>query len=497
MTEKMGLGSAVAVVTASMIGAGVYTTSGFTLLDLQSPGLVIAAWFVGGIIAICGAICYGSLVRRITESGGEYVFLARAVHPAAGMTAGWVSLLAGFTGAMAFAATTFGLYASAWLPVDPDDSAALQWLATAIVLVAAITHGSGLRRGTRVQNAVVLLKLTLIGSFLLIAYACLTDWWAWSAAPGELASAELSSSQGTETTPAPSAWSQVLAFANALTWISLSYSGFNAAVYMADVVREPRKTVPRAMVIGTLSVAVIYLLLNTVFVFAASPETVRGKQDVAMASAEALSSAIVQRGYTLGRIIEPLVRIAITLGLATSVLALMQTGPRVYRKMAADGFLPSFLAGKNNSSLPAVVLQTGLALVVIWTASLKAQLDYLGFTLSICAALCCTLVFFRPKRSAEIVDAQDNDGPPSPEDAPSRSPGGVDSSVSDQHDSRVWGYPFVPILYVGGTLLIATLTAVRVPQQASVGLATLGIGITTYVGMQFLWGSRKSGDRGD
>ncbi|MEM0925856.1 MAG: amino acid permease, partial [Planctomycetota bacterium] len=113
---KLGLPSATAVVAASMIGAGVYTTSGFTLADLRYPSAVILAWMIGGLIATCGAICYGSLVRRITESGGEYVFLAREVHPAAGMTAGWVSLLAGFTGAMAFAATTFGVYASAWFP---------------------------------------------------------------------------------------------------------------------------------------------------------------------------------------------------------------------------------------------------------------------------------------------------------------------------------------------------------------------------------------------
>ena len=106
-TPKMGVWSAAAVVAASMIGAGVYTTSGYTLASLGSPHWVLLAWTVGGLIAICGSICYGALAKQFTESGGEYLFLARAVHPAAGMMAGWVSLLAGFTGAMAFAATTF------------------------------------------------------------------------------------------------------------------------------------------------------------------------------------------------------------------------------------------------------------------------------------------------------------------------------------------------------------------------------------------------------
>ena len=87
-----------------MIGAGVYTTSGFTIADLGSPWWVLLAWFIGGVIAFCGASVYAALATQFTESGGEYLLLSRAMHPAAGLMAGWVSLLAGFTGAMAFAA---------------------------------------------------------------------------------------------------------------------------------------------------------------------------------------------------------------------------------------------------------------------------------------------------------------------------------------------------------------------------------------------------------
>jgi APA family basic amino acid/polyamine antiporter len=88
-----------------MIGAGVFTTSGFALADLGTPGRVLLAWLVGGLIALCGASSYGALAHRMTESRGEYLFLSQAIHPLLGILAGWTLLLAGFTGAFAFAAT--------------------------------------------------------------------------------------------------------------------------------------------------------------------------------------------------------------------------------------------------------------------------------------------------------------------------------------------------------------------------------------------------------
>src|SRR6266702_5892883 len=101
-------------VIASMVGSGVFTTSGILLADLRSPSLVLAAWLAGGVIAVLGALCYGALARRYPESGGEYIFLARTLHPAAGYLAGWVSLLVGFSAPPAAVALAFGEYARPW-----------------------------------------------------------------------------------------------------------------------------------------------------------------------------------------------------------------------------------------------------------------------------------------------------------------------------------------------------------------------------------------------
>ncbi len=466
----MNAPSAAAVVAASMIGAGVYTTSGFTLGDLGEPHYVIAAWAIGGVIAICGALCYGALAQQFTESGGEYLFLARAIHPAAGMMAGWVSLLAGFTGAMAFAATTFESFTRGagfeWLDPLPDRS-----IAIVLVLLAAIVHSLGLKRGTHIQNGVVIAKLVLIGLFVLIAYSTLSTWQ--GAAVAAASDAGAGEGAGAEAT-AGGRWAFALVFANALTWISLSYSGFNAAVYLTDEIDQPTRNVPRAMLFGTVGVAVLYLLLNIIFVYAPPASEVAGQPNVATLAAESVGRQIQARGSNWGSWVSPLVRIAILAGLGTSVLALMQTGPRVYQKMAADRLLPRWLSGRRGGagagttagpveSLPTIWIQAGLAIVVICISTLREQLDYLGFTLSICAALCGSLVFLFRNHGV--------------------------------HPVRVWGYPWVPVIYVVGTLGIATLTAIRVPLQATVGLGTLGIGIAAYLVSRFLWGSRAFGDR--
>ncbi|MCC9600641.1 amino acid permease [Stieleria sp. JC731] len=451
--------SAGAIVAASMIGAGVYITSGFTLADLGSPFQVVFAWAIGGVIAICGAICYGALAQKFTESGGEYLFLARAVHPAAGMMAGWVSMIAGFAGAMAFAATTFEEYlrVSQWPPLAsiPEGS-----FAVFLVVVAAVVHGIGLRPGTRIQNFVVIFKFILVGLFILIA---LVDFPNWQGGARVVSGGGEPSEVWT--------WAHLFVFANALTWISLSYSGFNAAVYMTGEIKNPQRDVPRAMLGATVGVTVIYVVLNGVFVFAPPADEVTGNPNIATAAASAIGNQMMSNGFAMGHYVGPLVWIAILAGLVTSVFALTQTGPRVYHKMASDGLLPKFLAGHLTSSdeavglnlRPAIFTQAVLGCLFIGIASLREQLNYLGFTLSVCAALCGALVFVVHKRDEPLLPH--------------------------------WAFPLVPIIYVFGTLMIATLTAIRVPVQAAVGLGTLSLGVIAYWLTRLLWGSRASNDR--
>ncbi len=363
------------LVVANMIGAGVFTTSGFTLQALGSPHLVLVAWIVGGLIAIAGAVSYGQLVRLMPESGGEYMFLSRAAHPLLGFIAGWVSLIAGFSGAIAIAATTFETYIlpdslrPSWLPQDA--------LAVAVIVVAAVFHGCRRSVGAVVQNIVVLLKLGLLTSLLLFAASRFSsETWHGEALAGHNLST----------------WQLVAAMAGSLVWISLSYMGFNAAVYVAEEANTPHVTVPRSLVAGTLVVILLYVLLNAVFVYAPPADSVAGRPDVAAVAAQWLGGGPDSIG---GSRFALFVRLTISTALLTSVFSMMMAAPRVYAKMADDGMMPAFMRFQGDTPRMAIVLQVVLAGSLVLISTLRGLLTYLGLTLSLSAA-CSVACLFLP-----------------------------------------------------------------------------------------------------
>lgn len=437
----LGIGTLTSLVIASMIGAGVFTTSGFALADVGTPQRVLAAWLIGGGVAVCGALSYGALAQCITLSGGEYVFLSRVIHPVAGFLAGWVSLLAGFTGAIAFAATAFEVYVMpdtirpAWLPADS--------LAIALVVVCGLAHGLRKQQGTVSHNIVVVLKLVLLVAFL--GYAASTfPSGAWQGL-----------SPSASTVPPFS----LSAFALTLMWVSLSYSGFNAAVYVAGEARDAATNVPRAMVLATVLVMVLYLALNAVFVYAPIPAAIIGKHDVAAHAAAVLG----------GRWLEVGVRAIIALALVSSVSAMVLSGPRVYAQMAHDGVLPRVLRMHGDVPHAAVALQVGLACVVILLAGLQELLSYLGFILSISAAATVASLFVL-HRTAQRHTTE-----------PLSSP------------TPMLGYPFVPAVFIVCTLGFASLAALHRPLESLIGLATIAIGLVLYAVFTRDDGPRRQG----
>ena len=439
--SDFGIGTLTSLVMASMIGAGVFTTSGFALADVGTPQRVLAAWLIGGGVAVCGALSYGALARRITLSGGEYVFLSRVIHPVAGFLAGWVSLLAGFTGAIAFAATAFEVYVMpdtirpAWLPADS--------LAIALVVVCGLAHGLRKQQGTVSHNLVVVLKLVLLVAFL--GYAASTfpsgTWQGLSPSASAVPPFSLS------------------AFALTLMWVSLSYSGFNAAVYVTGEARDAATNVPRAMVLATVLVMVLYLALNAVFVYAPTSVAISGKRDVAAHAAAVLGGQWLELG----------VRAIIALALVSSVSAMVLSGPRVYAQMAHDGVLPRVLRMHGDVPHAAVALQVGLACVVILLAGLQELLSYLGFILSISAAATVASLFVLHRA------AQRHTTDPLPSPKP------------------MLGYPFVPVAFVVCTLGFASLAALRRPLESLIGLATIAIGLVLYAVFTRDESSRRQG----
>ncbi len=421
--KAFGLPTLIALIVGNMVGAGVFTSSGFALANLRTPALVIAAWAVAGAIALCGAVAYGVLARHLRESGGEYLFLSRLMHPAIGFLAGWVSLLAGFTGAIAFAAVTMEAYL--FPESSRPDWLGTGWVATAVILGSALLHALHKRKGAVSQNIAVSVKLGLLLVFLSFAF--------YQGAKGVW----LGGGPVAITEDTPSGWPAWMRFAESLMWISLSYAGFNAAVYVAGESKEAAQTTPKALWMATLGVTILYVLLNVVFVYAPEPNQIAGQPDLAAIVANVLG----------GDALATFVRFTIALALLTSVSAMVVAGPRVYAQMADDGLFPKWLRFKGAAPAAAIGLQALLAIVIVWIASLREMLSYLGFTLSLTSALAVASVFLLKRRSGEHVS--------------------------------------VPVLtaaafYILGSVIAAVMGAILNPWEGVAGVATMVSGLIIY-----------------
>ena len=397
-----------------MVGAGVFTTSGFALADLGTPQRVMAAWAVGGVLALMGALCYGALAARLAESGGEYLFLSRTVHPFAGFLAGWVSLWAGFTGAIAFAAEALQVYLATWVP----EGLPLDLVGSAAIVLAGAVHTAGVRPGAWLQNAAVATKLGLLAVFVVLG---------WSALPEPVPAVEPG---GLGLGP----------FAVTLMWVSLSYSGWNAAVYVAGEARDAERTLPRSLLAGTLVVTALYLALNWIFVRAAPVEDLAGRQDVAAIAARALGGARL----------ESIVRLVLVLALFTSVSSMVMIGPRVYARMAEDGLFPRLFAFTGRTPVAAIWLQVALSVAILWASGLRQQLSNLGWILSLFTAVTVIgLMRLRLREGAERV--------------------------------RVPGWPWLPACFILAVLaLTAIMAVVRTAELVPAG-AVLASGGAAYL----------------
>lgn len=378
--RPIGLLGATSAVVASMIGVGIFTSPGYTIDSLGSARIAFFAWLIGGEIAICGAVAYGALAKRFAESGGEYLYLARAVHPWAGFVAGWTSLFAGFAGPTAAAAIAFSQY------FPETDPANASYISLSLIALATCLHFFSTVWGTWSQTMLVLSKIL----FLSFAGTAIT----WFAITSD---SSLANAASTGFLPA-----SLGKFAISLMWIGFAYTGFNAAIYFAGEVREPLKTVPTAMLIGTVITVMLYLCLIAAL-YACSPEWLT-------------PSAIEKPFHALSLDMFGMdgIRVAnciVGLCLLTSVSSLTQTGPRVLSKMADDGVVPSFLRARSGCPpRAAIIVQSLIAAVIVTAVTLQELLTYLGMTLSLCSAASVATLFFR-KRGSDLNSVQEMHAP--------------------------------------------------------------------------------------
>ena len=360
-TEGRGVGKlldykgAIALVIANTIGTGVFTTSGFALADLGDRRYVLLAWLTGGLYALAGVIVYADLAEKFPHTGGEYVFLRRLLHPALGVVAGWISLIAGFTAPIAAASLGAALYLSRVIVLPMSEAI----ISSIIICMLMLLHAGAPKQGVSFQNLAVLIKVGAIVAFMIFGAPSVIN---------HLDSHDFNIS---------STFSPV-AFAGALVWISFAYSGWNAAVYVAGDIEGGGKTVKRALFTGTFVVIVLYLGVSAVILYGAPVSQIMGIADSGAVAALYLGGQTMERGLSA----------LITLALITSASSMLVTGPRVYAQMARDGVLPRFM-GQLHGDNPriAIVVQAILCLLVVWIATLREILDFVGVTLSLSAGM--------------------------------------------------------------------------------------------------------------
>jgi APA family basic amino acid/polyamine antiporter len=422
------------VLVSNVVGTGIFTTTGFMARDLGHPVLILSIWLMGGLIALAGALSYSELGAALPVAGGEYVYLRRAYGSFIGFLSGWTSFVVGFSAAIAAGAMSFAAYVYQLLSVDSEREPLSTVIALALLWSITACHLTGVGTGGFLQRALTVLNM---GAILSLIAAGLIG------GKGDWAHLNLPDARAT-----PSIGLSVVSLIFAL----YAYSGWNAAVYLAGEVTEPARTIPRALIGGTVFVTLLYVMLNG-FYFYALPVT-------DLADAPVLPVATKVAVALLGPDAARLVTTMLCLGIAGAMSAMVWAGPRVYYAMASDGLIPSYFcrtSGPRSTPINAILLQSLWASVLILSGSFERLVIYSGTVLTIFSALAVGAVLILRRREPDLS-------------RPYRTP----------------LYPFVPGFFIVMSMVIVWNALHERPLEGVMGMVTVLAGAPLYL----LWRRR-------
>jgi APA family basic amino acid/polyamine antiporter len=434
LKRQLGLFPTTNIVVANMIGAGIFTTSGLLMAGLNDPLLMLALWVIGGIIALCGALSYGELGAAMPGAGGEYLFLSKLFHPIFGFLSGWVSFIVGFSAPIAASAIGFSEYFCRAIPAIPlwfanagimEPPATKTFLSVTVILIFTFIHYRGIKSGALVQNVLTLLKVALIVFLLLAGFL---------SGKGDLANFHTGGGVSSDM----AGWKTI---GLSLMWIMFAYSGWNASTYIGGEIKNPLKTLPRSLILGTGIVILIYLGLNMLYIYGIKADEMKG----------VISVGGLAMGNLFGKSADTLFSLLISFALFSSLSAFIIIGPRVYFSMAKDGLFfksaarihPKFQVPSNS-----IIFQAVIAVVLTLSGTFEQVLTYMGFALGLFPILTVSGVFRLRK---------DN-------------PGAM----------RLPGFPVAQILYITAGVMILVLSFLERPVESSIASATVLAGIPAY-----------------
>jgi APA family basic amino acid/polyamine antiporter len=448
-------------VVANIIGAGIFTTTGFQAQDLGHPGWIYLLWTIGGVLALAGALCYAELGAAMPEAGAEYVYLRETYGPALGFMSAFVSLIAGFSAPIAAAVKSLARYARPYVPLLGDEGARLgpvlieDIAAIVVVWLLVAVHLRGRRGGFSFNDFMTAAKVIGIVAIVVAAFAV---------GRGQLDHIVAASPRFAEIA---ASGGLLTAMATSLIFVMFCYSGWNASAYVASEMRDPQRDLPRSLLFGTALVVVLYLALNAVYFYGAGVDGLAGHVEVGQIAAREMFGAG-------GAVV---VTIILCVSILASASAMTIAGPRVYWAFGVDLGLArrgggdrgrgplealAFVDPSTGAPSRALLLQGIVTSAVIVSGRVDQIQQYAGFTLTLFASLAVSCVLVLRRRRPDMA-----------------------------RPFRTWGYPATPLLFLAVSAWMMVWAFRGRPIESTLSLLTVVAG-----GVVFLLLARSRSSQG-
>jgi APA family basic amino acid/polyamine antiporter len=418
------------IVVGSIVGAGIFLVSPFVAQHVRSPAAFLGTWLLGGAVALAGALSNGELGGLFPRSGGEYVYLREAYGPAFGFLSGWMSFWIAFPGSIAALAAGLGTTVAPMLGLTSARAPVV--VGAVAIVVLTVVNALGLRPGSWTQNVLSAAKLAAFAGLLSFGLLLPRHGVASGLGPFFVSG---DSAQGV---------------AEALVPVLFAYSGWNAATYVSGEMRDPARSLGRALALGTALCVALYLLVNTVYLRAMPLDELMQTREPARVAMTVLG------GEGVASVLSPLVAVCVLSSMQASVMV----GPRIYQAMAIDGlfFAPAGrVHPKTKVPLVALVVQSVVALVELVSGSFDQLLTFATFAIVAFSTLTVAAVIVLRLRRPDAPRA-----------------------------FQVPGGPLLPLLFIGVNVWVLWNVLAGGGREVRIGLAIVATGLPAYAAFRAL-----------